>query len=431
MQDISPNQVKFIFTNTEDAVCVISASGELLYTNPSAEKLFGISANTNIKIWNAIPYVEGNDDFVQMFIDAVTKKMTSHEAIVKYVNNDGNLHDLHVRLTCYKEDLVVFLVVITDLTQLFKVNSAFARYTSPDIAEYVLTSPEGQKRGGKTKNVTILMSDLRGFTALSSRIPANELIAALNHYFEKMAAIIEAHHGTIIEFLGDGMFVVFGAPKSFENHAALAVECAVEMENAMEEVNAWNRDTGFPDFEMGIGINSGEVVVGNIGSENKMKYGCMGAAVNIAGRLESLTVGRQIFVTENTKNMIDEEVSYFSESSFLPKGAPNELKYYEISGIGDKLLSYNKSVEWSDHLYNKEYPYYTLDGKSVGETEHTGKLLRISTDKRYGILITESDLNSKDNLMIKIEDECAYAKVLEREDEGYRICFTSIKKELL
>ena len=95
----------------------------------------------------------------------------------------------------------------------------------------------------------------------------------LNRYFEAMVACIQKYHGTVIEFLGDGIFTVFGAPKDLEDHASCAVNCAVEMQKAMPAVNEWNKANGYPELQMGIGINTGDVVVGNIGSEKKMKYG--------------------------------------------------------------------------------------------------------------------------------------------------------------
>ncbi len=335
---IAPEQVQYFFTNSEDSICIISSVGELLYTNPAAEKLFGISAQEGTKIWESIPYVEGNDDLIQLFIDSIMTKVPAQEAIVDYWNNEGVVRNLHVKMTRYKKDQAVYLVVITDLTQLFKVNSALVRYTSPDIADYALMTAEGQKSGGQTRNVTILMSDLRGFTALGTRLSAEHLITVLNHYFEAMVAVIQKYGGTVIEFLGDGIFTVFGAPKDLPDHAMRAVKCAVEMQMSLREINEWNLANDYPTLEMGIGINTGNAVVGNIGSEKKMKYGCMGSTVNITVRLESLTVGGQIFITDNTKQQLTEELLVVSEGSFLPKGSPSELKYYEIDGIGDIKL---------------------------------------------------------------------------------------------
>ena len=429
---ISPEQAQYFFTNTEDSVCIISSSGEVLYANPAAQNLFEIPADASLKIWKAVPFVEGNDDLIQLFIDSVTNKVDTHEAIVDYVNNEGVVSNLHVRMTCYNNDQVVYLVVITNLTQLFKVNSALVRYTSPDIADYALTTAEGQKSGGQTKNVTILMSDLRGFTALSSKLTAEELIKVLNRYFEAMVACIQKYHGTVIEFLGDGIFTVFGAPKDLEDHASCAVNCAVEMQKAMPAVNEWNKANGYPELQMGIGINTGDVVVGNIGSEKKMKYGCMGSAVNITGRLESLTVGGQIFITENTARRLTEKLTVITEGAFLPKGAPEELRYYEIEGIGDNLTGEagSRNIEWKEQSCDNEYRFYVLEEKKVGATGYTGKITRLSADGRYAVLEAEPELAERQNIMLRQDDECIYAKVIRKEDPGYVICFTSMKQNV-
>ena len=429
---ISPEQAQYFFTNTEDSVCIISSSGEVLYANPAAQKLFEIPADASLKIWKAVPFVEGNDDLIQLFIDSVTNKVDTHEAIVDYVNNEGIVSNLHVRMTCYNNDQVVYLVVITNLTQLFKVNSALVRYTSPDIADYALTTAEGQKSGGQTKNVTILMSDLRGFTALSSKLTAEELIKVLNRYFEAMVVCIQKYHGTVIEFLGDGIFTVFGAPKDLEDHASCAVNCAVEMQKAMPAVNEWNKANGYPELQMGIGINTGDVVVGNIGSEKKMKYGCMGSAVNITGRLESLTVGGQIFITENTARRLTEKLTVITEGAFLPKGAPEELRYYEIEGIGDNLTGEagSRNIEWKEQSCDNEYRFYVLEEKKVGATGYTGRITRLSADGRYAVLEAEPELAERQNIMLRQDDECIYAKVIRKEDPGYVICFTSMTQNV-
>ena len=429
---ISPEQAQYFFTNTEDSVCIISSSGEVLYANPAAQKLFEIPADASLKIWKAVPFVEGNDDLIQLFIDSVTNKVDTHEAIVDYVNNEGVVSNLHVRMTCYNNDQVVYLVVITNLTQLFKVNSALVRYTSPDIADYALTTAEGQKSGGQTKNVTILMSDLRGFTALSSKLTAEELIKVLNRYFEAMVVCIQKYHGTVIEFLGDGIFTVFGAPKDLEDHASCAVNCAVEMQKAMPAVNEWNKANGYPELQMGIGINTGDVVVGNIGSEKKMKYGCMGSAVNITGRLESLTVGGQIFITENTARRLTEKLTVITEGAFLPKGAPEELRYYEIEGIGDNLTGEagSRNIEWKEQSCDNEYRFYVLEEKKVGATGYTGRITRLSADGRYAVLEAEPELAERQNIMLRQDDECIYAKVIRKEEPGYVICFTSMTQNV-
>lgn len=430
MLNFSSEQAKYFLEKSDDAVCAVSSSGELLLSNPAAEKLFGISAREGIKIWDAIPYVEGNDELIELFISAVTQKLSSQEAVVDYVNNSGKVYNLHVRLNYYKDDLALFFIVITDLTNLISARAAFARYTSPDIADYVLMTSEGQKRGGINQDVTIMMSDLRGFTALSSRLPAQELIDLLNHYFEKMVAVIEKYHGTVIEFLGDGIFVVFGAPRDLPDHASLAVKCAIEMQNSMREVNEWNHDNGFPDLEMGIGINSGNVVIGNIGSDKKMKYGCIGSAVNIAGRVESLTVGGQILITDNTAVLVTEKLTWKSESSFLPKGAKEDLKYYELTGVGElELISDDREIIWKDGI-DEKLDLYTLEGKVVSEEAHKVRIISLSDDRKHAVIKCDIKLNAMSNIMIQRNDTRIYAKVIKSENDSFLICFTSDTREL-
>ncbi len=427
---ITNEQVQYFFTNSEDSICIISSTGKLLYSNPAAEKLFGISASESVKIWEAVPYIEGNDALIQLFIDSILSKVDTHEAIVDYWNNEGKVKNLHVKMTHFMQEESVYLVVITDLTQLFKVNSALIRYTSPDIADYALMTAEGQKRGGQTRNVTILMSDLRGFTALGAKLDAEKLITVLNHYFEAMVAVIQKYKGTVIEFLGDGIFTVFGAPKDIPDHATLAVKCAVEMQSALKSVNEWNISNGYPPLEMGIGINTGNAVVGNIGSDKKMKYGCMGSTVNITGRLESLTVGGQVFITANTKDQIEEDLIIVSEGSFLPKGSPNELKYCEIKGIGDLVLTNDMDdIVWVDNPDDNEYQFYLLEEKTVGVTTLNGKIIKKSDNERFAILATDAELKEKQNIMLKHEAKRIYAKVIRKEQEGFVICFTSIQQD--
>ena len=405
LRELNSERIQYIFRNMDDSVCITGMGGELLYANPAAEKLFGLRAGDRPKLWEAIPYVEGNDELIQLFIDSVMEKRKSFNALVDYVNNEGRLFRLHVSLTC---------------------ESAFARYTSEDIADYVLTAPDGEKQGGRAQEVTILMSDLRGFTAMSSRLSSTRLVSVLNHYFESMSAVIERHRGTIIEFLGDGIFVVFGAPKEMPDHASAAVRCAIEMQNAMEALNVWNRENGYPELEMGIGVNTGTVVVGNIGSEKKMKYGCMGEAVNLAGRLESFTVGGQVFISENTRERILEELAVISESSFLPKGASQDMRFYDISGIGSCKLNNTPGVSAWITLSGKALAFYVLEEKTVDHTEHTGSLTRISADNRFALLATDARLKPFQNLLLRIGGRDTYAKIVSQEGNLFMLCFTSV-----
>ena len=420
---LNADWIRYIFTNMEEAVCVIRMNGELVYANASAEKLFGFRAGCPVKIWEAIPHTEENDDLYQMFIDGVTEKQRSFHSIVNYVNQQGKVYHLHVSLTCDPREEGMLLIVISDLTHLTRIRSALVRYTSPGIAEYVLSDPEGERPGGQARDVSILMSDLRGFTAMSGRMASGELVRMLNHYFEWMATVIERHSGTVIEFLGDGIFAVFGAPGDLPDHAGEAVACAVEMQQAMAAVNQWNREQGYPELEMGIGISSGPAVVGNIGSEKKMKYGCMGETVNLASRIESLSIGGQVLISGETGSRIASALTIASEKSVMLKGMTHEVRVSEVTGIGSLRLREGAlhPQHWIRLKVERDILLFHLNGKTVDPVPREGRLVMLSRDERYGVLETGAELKPLQNLMLRIGEQDIYAKVLDRMKEGYRL----------
>ena len=181
------------------------------------------------------------------------------------------------------------------------VRRAFGRYVSEEVATSILQSPEGLELGGEEREVTILMSDLRGFTALAARLTPQEVIEFLNLYLEAMVDVISRYEGTIDEIIGDAILVIFGAPLACDDHAAKAVACGLAMQLAMTEVNQRLAAKGAAELEMGIGIHTGRVIVGNIGSLRRTKYAAVGSNVNLAGRIESFTTGGQILISENTR----------------------------------------------------------------------------------------------------------------------------------
>ena len=426
LEKLTANRMEFILQSMNEAVCLTSMDGELIYANNAAEKLFGIRVEEHKRIWDAIPFESGNDALIQLFIDGVSEKKGSLRSMVDYINNEGDRFHLLVNLTCEQEDTGLILIVINNLTHLINAHSAFARYTSPEIANYVLTAPEGGKQGGQEREVSILMSDLRGFTAMSARLSCTDLITQLNHYFECMSAVIRRHEGTVIEFLGDGIFVVFGAPPDLPEHALHAVSCAVEMQNAMAEVNAWNREQGYPELAMGIGISSGKCVVGNIGSKDKMKYGCMGETVNLAGRMEAHSIGGEIHISEETRKLISIPLTIIGENTFMPKGGREEMTFYSIAGIGKKYrlnITENSEV-WKFTPIEKEIQFFLLDGKNVVMTPCSGRIIWVTEDEKYGVMLSDTFMKPLQDLMIRIGDQDIYAKVLRKEKNAYRIGFT-------
>ena len=177
------------------------------------------------------------------------------------------------------------------------IRETFGSYISESVVTEILESPEGVKLGGELREITILVSDLRGFTRMTDSLDPQGIIKILNRYFERMTDVVMRHQGTIIEFTGDGMLVFFGAPKPMSDHKKVAVACALAMQKELQELNKENMFLGWPELSMGIGINAGPLVVGNIGSEKRKKYGAVGTPINVAFRVESHAASGEILLT--------------------------------------------------------------------------------------------------------------------------------------
>ena len=214
------------------------------------------------------------------------------------------------------------------------IRETFGRYLSKKLVDEILETPEGQKIGGRTETVTILMSDLRGFTSLSETRDPEEMVKLLNRYLEWMSKVILAYDGVIDEFIGDAILAVFGVPETRDDDAERAVACGLAMQNALMELNEEIVSKGYPPLEMGIGINTGTVIVGNIGSELRAKYGIVGSAVNEAARIESNTTGGQVLIGESTYRLVKELVNADSPQTVMMKGLKKPLVSYPVSAIG-------------------------------------------------------------------------------------------------
>lgn len=216
------------------------------------------------------------------------------------------------------------------------IRSVFGRYVADAVVGDLLANPEALQLGGVKRELSFLMSDLRGFTALSERLDAHQVVTLLNIYLGAMFEVVAAHGGTINDVTGDGIFVVFGAPLAAADHAGRATACALAMQRAMRGVNEQAAAAGLPAIEMGIGLNSGEAVLGNIGSDHHMKYGTIGANVNLTARIESFTVGGQILASESTVAALGGALIAGQTLRCEAKGCAGVLRLTEVSGLIDR-----------------------------------------------------------------------------------------------
>ena len=442
-----------VVRSISDSLMIVGFDGGILYANKSAEETLGMKEHelTGKKFAELFFEDERNDQFSQTVLDAIYDPDREHMQVVPYYNGEKTLH-LRVTssfLTDGEEKHVAVIVIFSDLSELMDLREAvksletirelnsqlelrnqlisetFGRYLSDEIVRHLLDTPDGLQLGGTKQNLTILMSDLRGFTAMCQRMEPADLIAMLNHYFAEMTEAIQRYRGTIIEFLGDGIFAVFGAPEITETHAADAVAAALEMEVRMEGVNRWNAERGYPTLEMGIGIDTGEVIVGNIGSEKRAKYGVVGSHVNLCGRIESYTVGGQVLISPTTKELIGTDLEVAKTMTVYPKGVNGELVITQVTGIGEPYNVHETLVQSAMHQLDHPVPvcFRKLEGKHETAEYRYGGLTAVARDGAE--METAEKLELFENLQVRAGGKL-FCKVVDKTDRGYRLQYTAI-----
>jgi len=331
-------------------------------------------------------------------------------------------------------DLKVLLETTTEHADLIEIElekknillrEIFGRYLTSEVVTTLLEAPDGLRLGGVRRRVTLLTSDLRGFTDLAERLQPEEVIKVLNLYLGRMADVITSYQGTIDEFMGDGILVFFGVPIARPEDATRAVACAIAMQLAMAEINAEILGWGLAPLGMGVAIHTGDVVVGNIGSEKRAKYGVVGSAVNLTFRIESYTTAGQVLISQATLDEAGPGVEILSQRQVQPKGIPRPLSIYEVGGlqIPERFaLSLPRAIEPFIALPQAvPVSWSLLDGKDVSGVRRSGRMLKLA--RRRALLASEDGETLVPPAVIKLTlvqkdgpfSEDIYAKVIDEE----------------
>lgn len=217
-----------------------------------------------------------------------------------------------------------------------KIENVLSKYISSDIKNKILKNESVDiGLGGKRAEISIMFADIRGFTSLSETRKAEEVSALLNEYFTELEPIIAKHNGVINKFIGDAVLVIFGDPTPDKYHARNAVKCAEEMRQKVRQIRDRWICEGKPKIDIGIGINTGEAFIGNVGSANRFEYTVIGDTVNIASRIEDYNkiYKTQILISENTYNKISQIVDVIKIREVAIKGKRKKINIYEVLRI--------------------------------------------------------------------------------------------------
>ncbi|MCC6656829.1 MAG: adenylate/guanylate cyclase domain-containing protein, partial [Rhodocyclaceae bacterium] len=220
-----------------------------------------------------------------------------------------------------------------------RLRQLFGRYVSDQVVDALLRSGSRPELGGQSQTVTVLFSDIRNFTTLSERLDAKEVVEMLNTYFERACAPLLAEGGSIDKFIGDAVMVEFGSPLPVPDHALRAVRAALALRDVAAEFAGWMRqrfpDRDLPPFAVGIGLHSGEAVVGNIGSSSRMEFTAIGDTVNLASRLEGMTkqLGCAILISEATLAAAGAGLVCGRSELVTVKGRAAPVRVFEVLGL--------------------------------------------------------------------------------------------------
>ncbi|MDO4562710.1 MAG: adenylate/guanylate cyclase domain-containing protein [Clostridia bacterium] len=440
---------KSIVKDMTEGVLTINMQGRITSINAASNRILSLEEDIcGMPFAQVFFKHEENDAFNQTILNAVYERTVAHNEIVDFYNGETSkklfvstsfLHD--------GDNKIGVVAVINDVTELIALKDAikamehikllnselqrrnefikkmFGRYLSDEIVEKVLEQQTNIKIGGEKKCVTVMFSDLRSFTSISENMEAHALIKMLNAYLERMIAVIQRHNGTILEFIGDAIVAVFGAPIELPSAQTDAVRCAIEMQRAMADVNEYNLKMGYEHLEMGIGIHTGDVIIGNIGSEKKLKYDIIGSNVNLASRIETYTLGGQVLISEATKNGVVGDLSIRSSRSVLPKGVKNTITIYEVGAL-DKIEVPNLRGQLKELLEPCRVLVRIIDGKDVSGSACPAKVTHFCQNEAR---ISGVEAEYGKNVQLECENEKMFAKVIECGDGYIGIHFSHCK----
>ncbi len=231
-----------------------------------------------------------------------------------------------------------------------ELKGSLSRIVSPSVAEMIMSDPSGLKLGGSKCNVTMFFSDIRGFTKMSENMDPTDIVEQLNVYFTRMTDILMELDGTLDKYVGDELMALFGAPVARDDDAIRAVLCGVRMLDALRELQEMWKKEGKPVIQIGVGINTGEVTAGYMGSEKQLSYTVIGDNVNLAARVMSVAKGMQLFITRSTYELVKDFFLIEQRESIMVKGKSMPIEIFEVMGVNPEADMSEFLKHGSGHL---------------------------------------------------------------------------------
>ncbi|MDX2215767.1 MAG: GAF domain-containing protein [Oculatellaceae cyanobacterium bins.114] len=356
-----------ILRSLSNGVISTDKEGKIIAANESAKKLLGLEENKPLEgqfVTNLIRLEKG--EFAEYFhtvLGAEDQKDRQQyypdQTLISLYKEEEHSINLSINTIADATDssnVSGALVVMDDISDEKRIKSAMYRYMSQDVAEQVLKGD--LKLGGNRQEVSVLFSDIRGYTTLTEDMEAEEVVEMLNEYFEAMVGAVFKNKGTLDKYIGDAIMAVFGSPLPIEDHAFQAVKTAIDMRQRLKDFNVKRVEQDKPIIKIGIGINSDAVISGNIGSKQRIEFTSIGDGVNLGSRLEgaSKLYGTDIVISETTYAPCAERIWARELDRILVKGKNRPVSIYELIALREDELTDNqlRTIE----LYQTGRAYY-------------------------------------------------------------------------
>jgi adenylate cyclase len=374
-----------ILRSLSDGVISTNKEGRIIAVNESARNLLGVDATVRLEgepITQVLQIEDkdknGSNRFIQWFNNAVEGKdprgrqqYYPDQTLLSKGTEQQRSVNLSINTISDATDYRKIrgaLVVMEDISDEKRLKSTMYRYMTQELAEELLRLDDA-KLGGDRKEVSILFSDIRGYTALTESLEAEEVVGMLNEYFESMVEAIFKYKGTLDKYIGDAIMAVFGSPLPLTDHAWRAVQTAVEMRRRLAEFNGRRLSLNKDPIRIGIGINSDSVISGNIGSSKRMEFTAIGDGVNLGSRLEgaSKQYGCDIVISEYTYKPCADQIWVRELDKIRVKGKNQPVAIYELIGLNSDPISEQKQ-QVIEHYHKGRELYLNRDfAFAIGE----------------------------------------------------------------
>ena len=323
----STDLVDNIMSSITTGIIKIDILGEIEYFNNAAQKVFKFDKDSVLKNHYLMVFLE-NHKLLSLIEKIEQDGEVIYENNLKIVDNELNQHEINLTISPVFDNGNEYsgaVLAFEDLSDINMIKSTFKKYVSENIVDELLDSGNEIALGGSKNEVCIMFCDIRGFTSMSEKMIPEDVVFLLNNYFQEMIDVVFKNNGTLDKIIGDELMVLYGVPLKSDNDCQKAIDTAIEMFSQLKKFNLKNLSNNFPEIKIGIGINYGEVISGNIGSTRQMNYTVIGDNVNLASRLCSHAKANQIVISKSTFELLSDKNGFIKKSPIQVKGKKDKI----------------------------------------------------------------------------------------------------------